>query len=175
MKKPPAPRLDRITRYACSVKTCGDIPVIEHNGDFYSCDHFVLPEHRLGNIRQVDLADLLEHPGQLEFGRAQSGAANGMPDMQCAANVAMANAPKKPVYQGRCGRAPAQLSLRGLQDVFLSIAPHLFRQWPGSGGPKTPWLRRAPRPRTQPPPRPGATSPCPCGSGKKYKTCCMNK
>lgn len=31
--------------------TCGDVPVLEHNGDFYSCDHFVTPEHRLGNVR----------------------------------------------------------------------------------------------------------------------------
>ena len=29
---------------------CGDIPVVEHNGDFYSCDHFVDDKHRLGNI-----------------------------------------------------------------------------------------------------------------------------
>ena len=33
-------------------KTCGDIPVIEHNGDFFSCDHFVDMEHRIGNIRR---------------------------------------------------------------------------------------------------------------------------
>jgi len=32
---------------------CGDIPVVEHNGDFYTCDHFVNPEHRLGNIQRV--------------------------------------------------------------------------------------------------------------------------
>jgi len=34
-------------------KTCGDVAVIEHNGDFFSCDHFVDPEHRLGNIRET--------------------------------------------------------------------------------------------------------------------------
>jgi uncharacterized protein len=31
--------------------TCGDVPVVEHNGDFYSCDHYVDGEHRLGNLR----------------------------------------------------------------------------------------------------------------------------
>lgn len=36
--------------------TCGDVPVVEHNGDFYSCDHFVTPAHRLGNIRQTPAA-----------------------------------------------------------------------------------------------------------------------
>jgi uncharacterized protein len=50
---------------------CGDIPVVEHNGDFYSCDHFVDPGHRLGNIRETSLADLLESPAQRAFGQAK--------------------------------------------------------------------------------------------------------
>jgi len=51
--------------------TCGDIPVVEHNGDFYSCDHFVDEEHRLGNIRETPLVELLESPAQRSFGRAK--------------------------------------------------------------------------------------------------------
>ena len=51
--------------------TCGDVPVIEHNGDFYQCDHFVTPEHRMGNIRETPLLELLESPAQLAFGRAK--------------------------------------------------------------------------------------------------------
>ena len=51
--------------------TCGDIPVIEHNGDFYSCDHFVDIEHRLGNIAETPLVELLESPAQREFGEAK--------------------------------------------------------------------------------------------------------
>jgi uncharacterized protein len=51
--------------------TCGDIPVIERNGDVYSCDHYVDPEHRLGNIRETALADLLESPAQRKFGQAK--------------------------------------------------------------------------------------------------------
>ena len=51
--------------------TCGDIPVVEHNGDFYSCDHFVDPEHLLGNIRETPLVGLLESPAQRAFGRAK--------------------------------------------------------------------------------------------------------
>ena len=34
-------------------ETCGNVVVVEHNGDFYSCDHFVTPEYRLGNIREI--------------------------------------------------------------------------------------------------------------------------
>ena len=52
--------------------TCGNIPVVEHNGDFYSCDHFVDAEHRLGNIRETPLIELLESPAQRAFGQAKS-------------------------------------------------------------------------------------------------------
>jgi len=51
--------------------TCGDIPVIEHNGDFYSCDHYVDVQHRLGNIRETPLVELLESPAQRAFGKAK--------------------------------------------------------------------------------------------------------
>ena len=51
--------------------TCGDIPVIEHNGDFYSCDHYVDAEHHLGNIKETPLVEMLESPAQKAFGRAK--------------------------------------------------------------------------------------------------------
>jgi len=50
---------------------CGDIPVVERNGDFYSCDHYVDAEHRLGNIRETPLVSLLETPAQSAFGLAK--------------------------------------------------------------------------------------------------------
>ncbi|HSA02079.1 MAG TPA: anaerobic sulfatase maturase [Candidatus Paceibacterota bacterium] len=50
---------------------CGDIPVVDCNGDFYSCDHFVNPEHRLGNLRETSLADLIESREQRAFGLAK--------------------------------------------------------------------------------------------------------
>jgi len=50
---------------------CGDIPVLERNGDFYSCDHFVDKVHRVGNIRETPLVELLESPAQLAFALAK--------------------------------------------------------------------------------------------------------
>jgi len=50
---------------------CGDIPVIEHNGDFYSCDHFVDKKHHLGNIVETPLVELLENPELRAFGQAK--------------------------------------------------------------------------------------------------------
>ena len=52
-------------------KTCGGVPVIEYNGDFYSCDHYVEKEHKLGNINDQSLAELLDHPQQVAFGKAK--------------------------------------------------------------------------------------------------------
>ncbi len=52
-------------------KTCGRVPVVEHNGDFYPCDHFVSEANRLGNIRSTSLKELLESPAQQAFGQAK--------------------------------------------------------------------------------------------------------
>jgi uncharacterized protein len=52
-------------------ETCGYGLALEHNGDLYSCDHFVEPEHRLGNIRQLPMLDLVGSEQQREFGLAK--------------------------------------------------------------------------------------------------------
>jgi uncharacterized protein len=52
--------------------TCGDAMVLEHNGDVYSCDHFVEPEHLLGNITRTHLAELANSPQQRAFGQAKT-------------------------------------------------------------------------------------------------------
>ncbi len=49
--------------------TCGAAMVMEHNGDLYSCDHFVYPEHRLGNILQEPMSSLVNSPRQWKFGQ----------------------------------------------------------------------------------------------------------
>jgi len=49
-------------------ETCGDALVVEHNGDVYSCDHFVYPEYKLGNIMDEELLALYRSPKQFEFG-----------------------------------------------------------------------------------------------------------
>ncbi|QRX63231.1 anaerobic sulfatase-maturation protein [Dysgonomonadaceae bacterium zrk40] len=49
-------------------KTCGHAGAMEFNGDVYSCDHFVFPEYRLGNIYDKPLASLMYSEQQLSFG-----------------------------------------------------------------------------------------------------------
>jgi uncharacterized protein len=50
-------------------RTCGQAPVIEHNGDVYSCDHFVYPENRLGNLSETSLVEMLVSGKQRKFGK----------------------------------------------------------------------------------------------------------
>lgn len=49
-------------------KTCGHAGVMEVNGDVYSCDHFVFPEYRLGNIYSKTLVEMMYSDGQIAFG-----------------------------------------------------------------------------------------------------------
>jgi uncharacterized protein len=49
--------------------TCGMTLAMEHNGDLYSCDHFVSPENLLGNISEVPIIELVASPKQQNFGR----------------------------------------------------------------------------------------------------------
>lgn len=53
---------------------CGDALAMEHNGDVYSCDHFVEPDYRLGNVATHRFLELLELPKQREFGRSKRAA-----------------------------------------------------------------------------------------------------
>jgi uncharacterized protein len=53
-------------------RECGKYVVIEHNGDVFSCDYFVDPVHRLGNIHERRLADMLNSAQQADFGTMKS-------------------------------------------------------------------------------------------------------
>jgi uncharacterized protein len=53
-------------------ETCGDALALEHNGDLYSCDHFVEPEHLLGNIMDTHVVELVASPKQRAFGQAKA-------------------------------------------------------------------------------------------------------
>ncbi len=48
---------------------CGHAGVIEHNGDVYSCDHFVFPQYLLGNIHERTVIDMMYDPRQIKFGK----------------------------------------------------------------------------------------------------------
>lgn len=71
---------------------CGGVPVVEHNGDFYSCDHYVDKEHLLGNIRHRTVSWFLDSESQKIFGDAKY---NSLPDYCIACEV-------RPMCNGEC-------------------------------------------------------------------------
>jgi uncharacterized protein len=52
-------------------RECGGVPVLEHNGDFYSCDHYVDEKHLLGNISNKSVSELINSEDQFRFGLAK--------------------------------------------------------------------------------------------------------
>ncbi len=50
-------------------ETCGEASVMEHNGDLYSCDHFVYPAHFLGNIMETPMGEMMASGRQIQFGK----------------------------------------------------------------------------------------------------------
>ncbi|MBD2480447.1 anaerobic sulfatase maturase [Planktothrix sp. FACHB-1365] len=52
-------------------KTCGTALALEHNGDLYSCDHFVEPDYKLGNIQETHMIELIASEKQYQFGQAK--------------------------------------------------------------------------------------------------------
>jgi uncharacterized protein len=154
-------------------RTCGDIPVVEHNGDFFSCDHFVDREHCLGNIKETRLVDLLESPAQRAFGRAKW---ENLPDdcRSCQVlKMCYGGCPKDRFLPSRDGRKGLNYLCAGYKRFFTHCRPFVAQL-------SLLWSRQSlPKPGTSPadvtiPARPkaGRNDPCPCGSGKKYKRCC---
>ncbi len=53
-------------------KECGNALAVEHNGDVYSCDHFVFPKYLQGNLMESSLLPIIENESQREFGRKKA-------------------------------------------------------------------------------------------------------
>ncbi|NQT94517.1 MAG: SPASM domain-containing protein, partial [Lentisphaerae bacterium] len=157
-------------------ETCGDIPVVEHNGDFYSCDHFVDSEHRLGNIREHPLVDLLENPTQRAFGRAKLDDLPGYCRACDVRDMCNGGCPKNRFLQSPDGEAGLNYLCTGYKRFFIHCKPFItalraLRPWSAPGQSTPPGqitTNRAPA-------KAGRNDPCPCGSGRKYKSCCLGK
>ena len=118
--------------------TCGDVPVIEHNGDFYQCDHFVTPEHRLGNLRETPLAELLDDPAQESFGRAKQ---EKLPrTCQACEVLEMCNGgcPKDRIVQTSAGEPGLNYLCAGYRRFFTHCRPYTLKmaalRWNGHAG-----------------------------------------
>ena len=102
---------------------CGGAVALEHNGDVYSCDHFVGPEHRLGNIAGARLLDLVLSPVQLKFGRNKS---DQLPSCCRACDVRFAcngGCPKDRFSAAPDGEQGLNYLCQGFRDFFAHSAP----------------------------------------------------
>lgn len=154
--------------------TCGDVPVIEHNGDFYQCDHYVTPEHRLGNIRDVPLAELIDSPAQEAFGRAKQ---DRLPRYCLDCDVrAMCNGgcPKDRLCSTPDGEPGLNYLCAGYRSFFRHARPYTEQMaalgWAGQQPDAL--MAQLREGRTRALPKVGRNEPCPCGSGRKFKACC---
>jgi len=66
------PRMGMPSQLCIYAEHCGKGVAVEHDGTAYSCDHFVYPEYRIGNLRERRLGDMVFDPVQLRFGYAKS-------------------------------------------------------------------------------------------------------
>jgi uncharacterized protein len=156
-------------------ETCGDVPVVERNGDFYACDHFVDAAHRLGNIRETPLVELLESPAQRAFGQAKS---DTLPRV-CRAcefrRLCHGGCPKDRILRTPEGEAGLNYLCAGYRRFFAHCRPFLAQLTALSGGQGLEQPAAAQPPGGQAGLRAGRNDPCPCGSGRKYKKCCLGR
>lgn len=110
----------------CSYSThCGHAGVMEHNGDVYSCDHFVFPTYKLGNIRDHTLVEMLYGEQQQAFSRLKHAS---LPrqckecDMEFACH---GECPKNRFLHDRYGNPGLNYLCRGYYQYYTHVAPYM--------------------------------------------------
>ncbi|HRL12189.1 MAG TPA: anaerobic sulfatase maturase [Aggregatilineales bacterium] len=157
-------------------ETCGLALAMEHNGDVYSCDHFVEPKHFVGNLIDIPLTDIVTSDQQRAFGLAKR---DTLP-RQCR------ECPVRFVCNGGCPKDRLLASIHGepglnyLCDGYLAFFTHIdapmrfmaneLRQRRPPANIMT-YMRQQDAALTAAIAQAGRNDPCPCGSGLKFKKC----
>lgn len=157
-------------------ETCGSALAMEHNGDVYSCDHYVEPKHFVGNIVDVPLSEIVVSDQQRQFGQAKK---DTLP-RYCR------NCPVRFVCNGGCpkdrfidtpdGEPGLNYLCAGYRRFFTHVdAPMRFmanelnqRRAPAN---LMQHLRQQDAALEAAFARASRNDPCPCGSGLKFKRC----
>ena len=106
-------------------KECGHAGVMEHNGDVYSCDHFVFPEYKLGNIKDQSLIDMLYGEKQQAFSRLKH---TSLPrqckecDMEFACH---GECPKNRFEKDKYGEQGLNYLCQGYYQYYTHVAPYM--------------------------------------------------
>lgn len=149
--------------------TCGQALALEHNGDLYSCDHFVEPDYLLGNIHQTPMVELVASPQQRAFGNDKRDKLT----KQCQAcevrGLCNGGCPKDRFVLSRDGEEGHNYLCEGLYHFFTHVQPtmrimaELLRRNQAPARVME-WVHAEDAKR-------GRNDPCPCGSGRKFKHC----
>jgi uncharacterized protein len=159
----------------CFRQVCGAALAVEHNGDLYSCDHYVFPENKLGNILATPLDELVRSPRQLQFGADKMR----LPSMCQGCDVLFAcrgECPKNRFLATPDQERGLNYLCAGYRRFFRYIdAPMRFmaEELKAERAPANVmrWIKDHPQPAPQRT-RPAPNALCPCGSGKKFRNCC---
>ena len=154
-------------------ESCGDAVALEHNGDLYSCDHYVCPETRLGNIMETQIRALMNSPAQSGFdsNKRQTLPANCR---NCEVRFACnGECPKHRFMRTPDGERGHNYLCAGYKTFLEHIDPYMRFMAAELRNKRAPanvmdWIRENDALRI----RPGRNDLCPCGSGRKYKKCC---
>ena len=106
-------------------KSCGHAGVMEFNGDVYSCDHFVFPEYKLGNIHNKTLVEMMYSKQQNDFGAMKQ---NSLPTQckECEFLFACnGECPKNRFIKTKDGEPGLNYLCKGYYKFFKHIAPYM--------------------------------------------------
>ncbi len=152
-------------------ETCGTGLALEHNGDLYSCDHFVEPDYLLGNIMEKEISELTALEKQYRFGQDKR---DTLPQVCRECEVLFAcqgECPKNRFLTTPAGENGLNYLCEGWKAFFRHIdfpmqilAGLIRRGYPASEVMRVMALEDAFA-------RAGRNDPCPCGSGRKFKRC----
>ncbi len=154
---------------------CGVALAMEHNGDLFSCDHYVYPQYKLGNILNQSIGEMVNSEQQKKFG---SDKFDSLPKycMQCEVRFACnGECPKHRFIKTPDGEAglnylcPAYKQFFNHVDPYMKTMGHLIRSNRAPAEIMELIAKKDSENRWQNVKR---NDPCPCGSGKKYKNCC---
>ncbi len=149
--------------------TCGNGPALEHNGDLYSCDHFVEPDYLLGNIHKTHMLTLLATPQQRKFGQDKQDTLTRQCQDCKVRHLCNGGCPKDRFSTSRDGEENHNYLCAGLEKFFMHTGPaftamaRLIQQGHAPA--------EAMAAVTAEDQRRGPYTLCPCGSGEKFRFC----
>jgi uncharacterized protein len=157
---------------------CGNAVALEHDGAVYSCDHYVYPQFKLGSLMSENLGDMVNSPVQRKFGNDKS---DTLPKYcrECEVRFACnGECPKHRFIRTPGGEPGLNYLCAGYKRFFNHIEPYMqtIGQLIQAGRPAAHIMNLiAEHEQSDVWHNVKRNDPCPCGSGKKYKHCCLTR